>query len=170
MRAVEAFLSSGVSINKACALGCVERRVFYRWKKTLSHLKNGADRTTVAAAIDMHVDNKASLEIDGADRTKVVVVTEMPVDNEATLEIAVVPPVVVPMTVAKITNGHACSLNTRRVSFLASKKLQLLPSIYRQLKQGLEVMPQLVQKVAEKLIQQLCEKIINACIQLLGDF
>ena len=33
VRAVEAFLSSGVSIDEACALACVERRVFYRWKK-----------------------------------------------------------------------------------------------------------------------------------------
>ncbi len=33
VRAVETFLSSGVSIDEACALGCVERHVFYRWKK-----------------------------------------------------------------------------------------------------------------------------------------
>ena len=98
--AVEAFLSSWVSIDEACALGCVERRVFYRWKKTLSHLKDGADNVTVEVA------------------------TEMPVENVATFEIAVVPPVVVPIPGTKITNGHVivstpeecASLHQRRCS------------------------------------------------------
>ncbi len=68
------------------------------------------------------------------------VVTEMPVDNEPTLEITVLRPVVVPLTVAKITNGHAHSLNTGRVSILAPKKMQLLHWLFEQCEQGLQVM------------------------------
>ena len=102
IRAVEAFLSSGVRIDKVCTLGCVERRVFYRWKKTLSHLKDEADNVIVEVA------------------------TEMPVENEATFEIAVVPPVVLSMIVAKFINGHVRSLHPGRVSILAPKKMQLL--------------------------------------------
>ena len=90
----------------------------------------------------------------------------MPVENEATCEITVVPPVVVPMTVAKITNGHARSLNTRRVSFLAPKKMQLLHWLFEQCEQGLQVTTQLVQKVAEKLVPELCEKTIHAQNQI----
>ena len=110
VRAVEAFLSSGVSIDKACAFGCVERHVFYRWKKTLSHLKDGADNVTVEVATEMHVE------------------------NEATFEIAVVPPVVVPMVVAKTINGQVRSLHPGRVSILAPKKMQLLCWLFEQRK------------------------------------
>ncbi len=115
VRAVEAFLSSEVSIDEACALGCVERCVFYRWKKTLSLLKDGADNVTVEVA------------------------TEMPVENEATFEIAVVPPVVVPMGVAKTINGNVRILHPGRVSFLAPKKTQLLHWLFEQHEQGLQV-------------------------------
>ena len=115
VHAVEAFLSSGVSIDEACALGCVEMCVFYRWKKTLSHLKDGADNVTVEVA------------------------TEMPVENEATFEIAVVPSVVVPMVVAKTIKGHVRSLHPGRVSILAPKKMQLLHWLFEQREQGLQV-------------------------------
>ena len=123
VRAVETFLSSGVSIDEACALGCVERRVFYRWKKTLSHLKDGTDNVTVE------------------------VTTEMPVENEATFEIAVVPtPVLVPMVVAKTISGQVRSLHPGRVSILAPKKIQLLHWIFEQCKQGLKETTRLVKK------------------------
>ena len=138
VRAVEAFISSGVSIVEACALGCIERHVFYRWKKTLSHLENAADNVIVE------------------------VTTEMPVENEATFEIAVVPPVVVPMVVAKTINGHVRSLHPGRVSILAPKKMQLLHWLFEQCEQGIQVTTRLVQKVAEKLVPELCEKTIQA--------
>ncbi len=138
VHAVEAFLSSGVSIDEACALVRVERCVFYMWEKTLSHLKDGADNLTVEVA------------------------TEMPVENEATFEITVVPPVVVPMIVAKIINGHVRILYPGRVSILAPKKMQLLCWLFEQCKQGLQVTTRLVRKVAEKLVPELCEKTIQA--------
>ena len=147
VRAVEAFLSSGVSIDEACALGCVERRVFYRWKKTLSHLKDGTDNVTVE------------------------VTTEMPVENEATFEIAVVPtPVLVPMVVAKTISGQVRSLHPGRVSILAPKKMQLLHWLFEQREQGLQVTTRLVQKVAENLVPDLHEKTIHARNQIVRRF
>jgi hypothetical protein len=148
---VEGFLSTGVKINEACSLACVEKRVFYRWKKTLGVLKNCADNTTVG------------------------VVADMPVEDEATLENAVVPPfvvppAVVPMTVVKLNTGHARSLNTGRVSFLAPKKMQLLRWIFEQREQGLQVTTRLVRKVAEKLLPELCEKNIRSRDQIVRRF
>ncbi len=40
---VENHVASGMSIKEACALERVERRVFYRWKKTLNLLKDNDD-------------------------------------------------------------------------------------------------------------------------------
>ncbi len=40
---VENHVASGMSIKEACALERVERRVFYRWKKTLNLLKDKDD-------------------------------------------------------------------------------------------------------------------------------
>ena len=68
----------------------------------------------------------------------VEVATEMPVENVATFEITVVPPVVVPMVVAKTINGHVRSLHPGRMSILAPKKMQLLHWLFKQLKQGLQ--------------------------------
>ena len=128
-------------------IGCVERRVFYRWKKTLSHLKDGTDNVTVE------------------------VTTEMPVENEATFEIAVVPtPVLVPMVVAKTISGQVHSLHPGRVSILAPKKMQLLRWLFEQREQGLQVTTRLVRKVAENLVPELREKTIHARNQIVRRF
>ena len=103
IRAVEAFLSSGVSLKEACDLASIEKRVFYRWKNTISELKNDAKNIAVFAVEDMPVDDVATP------------------DNPLVPPV-VFPPVAVPMTVAK-TMGNARSLNTGWVSILAPRKM-----------------------------------------------
>ena len=39
VRVVEGFLSTGVKINEACSLACVEKRVFYRWNKNIMRIE-----------------------------------------------------------------------------------------------------------------------------------
>ena len=75
-------ISSAVSINVTCALGGVERCVFYRQKKAWSDLK------------------------DKDGKTIETVTTEMAVTNEPSVNVTVIPSVVVPMPVTKITNGQ----------------------------------------------------------------
>lgn len=61
MHAVEAQVASGFSIKEARALGRVERGIFYRWKKNLSHVKHTT--ATETGATEMAVTNNTSVEI-----------------------------------------------------------------------------------------------------------